>query len=404
MAYRLDSSGQRRLQNYFDGIGGILHRRDRRESFALYAIGLLGDSERKSIEPIAARACGDPTLCRAYHDRLLHFVGVAPWSDGNVRDYAARYAVGAMTAREKVEVWIIDDTGFPKQGDKSPGVQRQYSGTLGKTGNCQIGTSVTIATRTAHLPIDMDLYLPECWTDDRARCRAAHIPDDVGYRPKWRIALDLIERNVRAGVPLGLMLADSGYGDAGQFRDGVRALGFDYALDVKKHTRVVIVCEDDRSETDPMNVETVAAIIGERSYRKVTWREGSRGDLSARFAAIRVRVVTGEDTRGEDQWLVIEKPKRCAPVEHYVLATLPKTLSRKQLVRGIKQRWRTERAYEDLKGELGLDHFEGRTYPGWQHHVTCVLACYAFLVAERARAFPPTARGSRRDDEIARAA
>jgi SRSO17 transposase len=402
MEYSLDAEGQIRLERYFDGIGTVLRRRDRRESFALYALGLFGDGERKSVEPIAARACADPDLCNAYHDRLLHFLGVAPWSDVEVRRYAAGHGVSAMASREAVTDWIVDDTGFPKQGDKSPGVQRQYSGTLGKTGNCQVAVSVTVATRTMHLPLDMDLYLPKSWDDDRVRCRAAHIPDDVVYRPTWRIALDLIERNVKAGVPLGLLLADSAYGDVGPFRHGVRELGFDYAVDVKCHTRVVIVC-DDGSETDVMSVETVAEIVGARSYRKVTWRQGSRRALSARFAAVRVRVVTDQKSRGEVEWLLIEKADREAPVEHYALTTLPKAMSRKQIVRRLKQRWRTERVYEDLKGELGLDHFEGRSYVGFQHHVSCVLACYAFLVAERAR-FSPPARGTRHAKPLERAA
>jgi SRSO17 transposase len=403
MAYGLDGNGQRRLDEYFSAIGGVLGRRDRRESFALYALGLFGEGERKSIEPIAARVCGDASRCRAVHDQLLHFVGVSPWSDGDVRQLSAGYALAALRMREPIEDWIVDDTGFPKQGTKSPGVQRQYSGTLGKVGNCQLAVSVTVATRTKHLPIDMDLYLPTSWTDDRRRCQAAHIPDTLGYRPKWRIALDLITRSVEAGVPIGLMLADSAYGDVGAFRNGVRALGFDYALDVKKHTRVVIVCNDG-TETEPMSVQTVAKVLGERSYRKVTWRQGSRGAMSAAFARVRVRPVTEKDTQGEEQWLVIEKAKRGAPVEHYVLTTLPSTASRKQIVRRIKQRWRTERVYQDLKGELGLDHFEGRSYTGWQHHISCVLGCYAFLVAERARAFPPSARGTGHADSIERAA
>jgi len=403
MAYILNGAGQRRLDEFFSGIGSILRRADRKESFALYACGLFGDSERKSIEPIAARVCGKPERCRAVHDKLLHFIGVSPWSDRDIRRFAADYALLELAKREPIEDWIIDDTGFPKQGTKSPGVQRQYSGTLGKTGNCQLAVSVTVATRTMHLPIDMDLYLPESWAEDRKRCRAAHIPDEVEYRAKWRIALDLIERNVNAGVPIGLLLGDSAYGDVGEFRDGIRALGFEYALDVKKHTRVVIVC-DDGSESDPLSLETAAAVIGERSYRKLTWREGSRRSMSAAFATLRVRVVTNKDTRGEEHWLVIEKPKRRKPVEHYVLTTLPKTAARKEIVRRIKQRWRIERTYEDLKGELGLDHFEGRTYNGWQHHVSCVLACYAFLVAERARAFPPSAGRPREDDAIEAAA
>jgi len=199
------------------------------------------------------------------------------------------------------------------------------------------------------------------------------------------------------------MLADRFYGDVGEFRDGVRRLGFDYALEVKKHTRVMIVC-DDGSETDPMRLETVSEIVGERRYRKVTWRQGSRRARSARFATLRVRPITGKDKRGEEQWLVIDKEKRGGPIEHYVLTTLPKSMSRKPIVRPIKQRGRTERTYEDLKGELGLDHFEGRSYVGWQHHVRCVLACYAFLVSERAKAFPPQTRRARQDDQVARAA
>jgi SRSO17 transposase len=400
MAYTLNAAREGRLVRYFDGIGERLGRRGRRESFAMYAMGLLGEGERKSVEPIAARACGDPALCRAYTERLLNFITESDWRDQPIREYAARLGVEAMTSREPIEAWVVDDTGFPKQGDKSPGVQRQYSGTLGKTGNCH---SLTIATRTQELPIDMDLYLPESWANNRVRCRAAHIPDEVVYRAKWRIALDLIERNVKAGVPLGLMLGDSAFGDVGAFRDGVRTLGFDYALDVKCHTRVEIVC-DDGSVSDPMSVETAAEVIGARSYRKVTWRQGTRRALASRFAMLRVRPITASSTRGEEQWLVIEKPRGDEPASHYVLATLPKSITRKQIVRRIKQRWRIERSYEDLKGELGLDHFEGRSYRGWQHHVTCALACYAFLVAERARAFPPSARGAKNDHPIACAA
>jgi SRSO17 transposase len=403
MAYVLDAAGQRRLFSYFDGIGTLLGRSERRESFAIYAMGLLGEGERKSVEPIAARACGDPHRCRGMQEKLLNFITDSPWRDAPVRQYASRYAIQSMTTPQPIEAWIVDDTGFPKQGNHSPGVQRQYTGTLGKTANCQVAPSLTICTRTQELPIDMDLYLPKSWADDRVRCRAAHIPDEVRYRPKWQIALDLIERNVAAGVPLGLMLTDSGYGDVGAFRDGVRALGFDYAVDVKVHTRVAIV-GDDGGETDAMSVAAVAEVISGHSYRKVTWREGTKRTLTSRFAALRVRPITGKDKLGEEQWLVIERPVRDAAPTHFVLATLPKAMRRKQIVRRIKQRWRIERSYEDLKGELGLDHFEGRSYRGWQHHVTCALTCYAFLVAERAGAFPPSARKTQKHDTLMRAA
>ncbi len=403
MAYTLNAAGQRRLFSYFDGIGRLLGRSERRESFGIYAMGLLGEGERKSVEPIAARACGDPERCRAIQEKLLNFVTDSPWRDQPVRQYASRYAVEAMTARRPIEAWIVDDTGFPKQGDKSPGVQRQYTGTLGKTGNCQVAPSLTICTRTQELPVDMDLYLPKSWADDRPRCRAARIPDDLDYRPKWQIALALIERNVAAGVPKGVLLGDSGYGDVGDFREGVRELGLDYALDVKVHTRVEIVC-DDGSVSQVMSVGEVADVIGGRSFRKVTWREGTRRTLASRFAAVRVRPIRAHHDPTEEQWLVIERPAPENPPTHFVLATLPKAATRKQLVRQIKQRWRVERSYQDLKGELGLDHFEGRSFRGWQHHITCALACYAFLVAERAGAFPPSARGAQADLAIASAA
>jgi SRSO17 transposase len=403
MAYLLKRDGELRLRAYFDRIGRVLGRSERREALALYATGLLGDCERKSVEPIAALVCGDPALCRAYTERLLNFVTESPWEDRPVRLCAARYALAAMAEREPVDSWIFDDTGFIKQGNMSPGVQWQYTGSAGKTTNCQLGVSLTIATRTVELPVDMDLYLPESWANDRTRCRAASIPDDVVYRPKWRIALDLAERAVDAGYPPGLVLADSAYGDVGDFREGIRALGLDYALDVREHTRVQIVC-DDGSISDTMSVATVADVLGTRAYRKTTWREGTRRALQSRFAAVRVRVVRSVGVDTEEQWLVIERPNHDAAPEHYVLATVPKSISRKALVRRIKQRWRVERTYQDMKGEFGLDHFEGRSYRGWQHHVSVVLACYAFVVAERSRAFSPEARRAQGDNAIASAA
>lgn len=403
MRYRFSGTGEQRLREYFERIGHVLGRKERREAFAIYATGLLSDCERKSVEPMAALACGDPAQCRAMTERLLNFVTESPWKDRPVRLCAMRYAVAAVTEREPIQAWIFDDTGFLKQGDKSPGVQRQYTGSAGKKTNCQIGVSLTLATATLELPVDMDLYLPKSWTDDEVRCRAAHIPTDVGYRAKWQIALDLAEQAVDAECPPGLVLADSGYGDVGEFRAGIRALGLDYAVDVKKHTRVQIVCSDG-STSDTMSVADVADVVGASAYRKTTWREGTHQPLSSRFAAQRVRVVTASGVHQEEQWLVIERPRQDAPATHYVLATLPKATTRKQLVRRIKQRWRIERTYEDMKGEFGLDHFEGRTYRGWQHHVSTVLACYAFVVAERSRAFPPEARRSQDNDSLSAAA
>jgi SRSO17 transposase len=403
MGYKFGADGESRLHAYLDRIGGVLGNKKQRASFATYLLGLLSDCDRKSVEPIAAQACGDPERCRAMQEQLLHFLADSPWQDRSVRLCATRYAIAAMTERETVQAWILDDTGFIKQGNMSPGVQRQYTGSAGKTTNCQIGVSLTLATATIELPVDMDLYLPKSWTEDPARCRKAHIPSSMEYRPKWRIALDLIERASDADLPRALVLADSAYGDVGAFREGVRKLGLDYAVDVKKHTRIRLVCRDG-SVSDIMSVADAADVIGASAYRKATWRQGTQRALSSRFATQRVRVVRAGESDGEEQWLVIERPSASAPPEHYVLATLPKSATRKRLVSKLKQRWRIERTYEDMKGEFGLDHFEGRSYKGWHHHASTVLACYAFVVAERSRAFPPSARGAQSRNALEHAA
>jgi SRSO17 transposase len=404
MSYKFDEAAQQRMGEYVEGIGDILANKRRRASFACYFLGLLGDSERKSVEPIAARAAASEEETRAMTERLLHFVGDSKWDDGRVRRFATRHALRAMTADESVDSWIIDDTGMLKQGRESPGVQRQYTGSAGKTANCQIATSLTLCTRTSELAVDMDLYMPAEWIDDDDRRQRARIPAELVFRPKWKIALDLIERAVEAQYPQGVVLADSAYGDVGAFRRRIRELGLDYALDVKVHTRVRIVGSDG-SVSHTMRVDEVAEVIGAGAFRKVTWRAGTRRKLVSRFAAIRVRPVSEDQADGaEEQWLVVERPKRNEPAEHYVLTTLPSRYTRKQLVRRIKQRWRIERTYEDMKGELGLDHFEGRSYPGWQHHVSCVLACAAFVVAERTRHFPPSQGGAQADHTLARAA
>src|SRR3954469_11047688 len=193
MANLMNAAAQRRLSEYFDRIGALLGRKGRRESFALYAEGVLGDGERKSIEPIAARACADPARADSEHQRLLHFALDAPWSDGAVRREAARYALEAMTAHEPVDSWIVDDTGFLKQGKHSVGVQRQYTGSAGKVTNCQVGVSLSVATPSAHLPIDFALYLPESWMEDPARCKKAKVPEDMKFQTKLDLALGMIE-------------------------------------------------------------------------------------------------------------------------------------------------------------------------------------------------------------------
>lgn len=380
------------LARYFDGLGRLLGTDERRANFAMYARGLLGDGERKSVEPIAAREAGDdPVLCERYHERLGHFLRTSPWSDEDVRQYAACYALDALTQHEEVEVWIHDDTGFLKQGTQSPGVQRQYTGSAGKIANCQIAVSLVVATRTTHVMVGMDLYLPETWTGDAARRAKAHIPAEVRFRTKHEIALDLTANALLAGVPKGIVLADAAYGNNAAYRGGLTALGLRYAVDVHASTTVYVMDDEGLVDAVTRSVEQVARALPRAAYKTVVWRQGGKGRLQSHFARVRVRLGHPDRDESREQTLVIEWPKRDSEPAHYVLTTLADTTPLVELVRVIKQRWRTERAYQDMKGELGLDHFEGRSYPGWQHHVSVVLVCYAFLQTALRRSFPPSA-------------
>jgi SRSO17 transposase len=406
MTYQLDGAGVRRLEDYFARIGGLLKDRRKRESFAMYALGLLGDGERKSVEPMAARAASDPAEAERLHFKLLHFVGQAQWSDEAVRREAARYVVDALAIREPVTTWIVDDTGFLKQGRHSAGVQRQYTGSAGKVTNCQIGVSLAVATSTEHAPIDFALYLPESWAQDPVRRKQAHVPDDVRFLTKTELALQMIERACLAGIPGEIILTDSSYGDCCQFRDTVRLLGFDYAVAVHKTTNVRRY--DARGRLGP--VQSIAQLVGRLGagrFRKLTWREGTKGPMASRFYFCQVKPAhdDGIPTKSREAvWLIAEWPPEEESPTKFVLTTLPRRMSKREIVRILKERWRTERMYEDLKGELGLDHFEGRSFVGWHHHVSVAICCYAFLVAERVRAFPPDAAGLRTLGAFSRAA
>lgn len=391
----LDSDGARRLEAYFAGIGDILNDARRKASFAGYAMGLLLDGDRKSVEPMAARLCPHPIDADRAHDRLLHFTTDGKWSDRDVRRYAMRYGLAALTAREPIQHWILDDTGFLKQGKHSVGVQRQYTGSAGKTTNCQVAASLTIATSSEHLPIDFELYLPTSWTDDPARRKETRIPDDIVFRTKSELALVMIDRAIADGVPKGIVLGDSAYGDSSQFRDALCSRGLDYAVGVKGPTKVWRIDSKLRRRGDPISIRDLAVQFDPKRYRRTTWRDGSRRPLWSRFAV--TRVVPFHDDGWDpairaDVWLVMEWLPDDEEPTKFFFASLPRGTSRKRLVRVIKERYRTERMYQDLKGELGLDHYEGRSYPGWNHHVSCVLSCYAFVLDERTRRFPPSAR------------
>jgi SRSO17 transposase len=268
--------------------------------------------------------------------------------------------------------------------------------------------SLSVATRTEHLPIDFELYLPRSWTEDAARRKEARIPDEVEFMTKPELALVMIDHAIEDGIPPGVVLADEGYGNSSEWRQALRGRGLDYAVGINSTTAFWPV---DRNGQPigrvTWSAKELADLLALKQFRRTTWRQGTGGRLSARFAARRV-VLAHDDGRPpgerEPQWLLMEwRDGEPAPA-HFYLLTLPATATRKEMVRTVKERYRTERAYEDLKGELGLDHFEGRRFSGWHHHVSVALACYAFITAEKVGAFPPSATWEAEADSDERAA
>lgn len=382
-----DPTAQARLDGYFERIGKQLGLDAQRASFATYALGILSDAERKSVEPLVARAAADPGKTDAAHQRILHFLADSKWDDRAVRLEAVKIALEPVVAREAIEAWIVDDTGFLKQGTHSVGVQRQYTGSAGKITNCQVGVSLVLATRTEQLPVDFELYLPTTWTDDPKRRAEGRIPDEVRFQTKPELALQMIRRAVDAELPRGLVLADAGYGSSADFRRGLRDLRLDYAVAVNAETKVKLLGPDGKVCGNRRSLKGIAQMLEQRgAFKRCTWREGTKNELWANFATHKVQV-----SPSEAALLLIEWRDREIEPANYFLVSMPPQDSLKQLVRLVMQRWRIERAFEDLKGELGLDHYEGRRWPGWHHHVSVVLCCYAFVVAERARRFPPSA-------------
>ena len=370
MAASDDGAMECRLGEFLNGrIGRHLARREQKESFALYAHGILADGERKSVEPIAARATGGGeddekagAACERMQARLLNFLRDSPWDDRSVRREAARYVIEALEKQEPVTTWIIDDTGFPKQGKHSVGVQRQYTGTLGKIGNCQIGVSLTVATSHEHVPIDFALYMPESWTEDAVRRKKARVPTELVFKTKLDLALDLITRAVEDEIPGDVLLVDAAYGGSSEFRNTVRMFGLDLGVAVAASTKVWPLDAHERHHGDALSAQELGVALRRRAFRRLTWRVGPGGKLSSRFAFRRVKVAHDDGTDAGDRepmWLMIEWPDGESKPTKFVLTTMPRRMSKKQIVRIVKERWRTERAYEELKGELGLDHFDG---------------------------------------------
>ena len=368
------------------------------------------DGKRKSIQPMATRlARGDPQAdADAIEQALQQFVNQSPWDWTAVRRRLAQ----RMTAAIQPAAWVIDDTAFPKFGRYSVGVAPQYCGALGKVANCQVGVSVHAATDQASCPLDWRLFLPREWDEDAERRRKAHVPADQRHRPKWQLALELLEELVGWGLVPPVILADAAYGEVGEFRLGLEQRALAYVVQVPG--TIGADTEDVAPEAVPYggrgrrpvpryrksrsSLRQLVLAAGASAARTVTWREGADGEqLRSRFVALRVRpagVRLRRATRGGElpvRWLLAEWPRGEAEPVKYWLANLPAEVPLERLVGLAKLRWRVEHDYRELKDALGLDHFEGRSFKGWHHHVTLVSVAHAFVTLER---LDPKARAS----------
>ena len=412
-----------RLEAFAAEMLGGLARSDQRAKGELYLRGLMLDGKRKSMQPMAERLGVD-------HQRLQQFVTSSTWDHVEVRRRVAWWANEFI----EPEAYVIDDSGFPKDGSDSPGVARMYSGTLGKVANCQIGISVHAVTDTASAAINWALFVPESWDDAtttdadtvarirrrRARCK---IPEDVRHREKWRLALDMLDQITGPpaqdgtqdgdgdgwGLPRRPVVADAGYGDTTGFRLGLEQRGLRYVVAVKGTTSAYPAAAVPTAPTysgrgrppkpryrdDPTNLTALALAAGRSALTHLTWRHGSRKNsanptaaMRSHFLAMRVRPANREiphNTDGSlpDCWLIVEWPPDKAEPTDYWLSNLPTDTPLPELVRLAKIRWRIEHDYRELKDGLGLDHFEGRSYTGWHRHVTLTSLAQAFCTLLR---------------------
>jgi SRSO17 transposase len=371
----------------------------------VYLHGLLIDGERKSIEPLSRRVTLPPDLMsRDPEQALQQFVSQSTWDDQKV---LTRYrALLAERFASHEGVFVFDDTGLPKRGAHSVGVSHQYCGALGKRANCQVAVTLHYTSPRGHFPLALRLHLPESWTDDDQRMSAAGVPAAFrAHKTKGQIALELLDRVRAEGIAGGVAVADAGYGNSNEFRAGLTARGLRYVVGVAPETVVFAqqprwVLPDRgrrggrprlwRPAADSPRPESVGQLAGRLRLRRVTWRQGTKGKMSGRFAW--VRVWPGADWhRGlrvppEPVWLLVEEQP--GGVLKFALSNLPANTSRLRAVRLWKQRWRVEQGHQQMKEELGLDHFEGRTWRGFHHHAAMVLLAYGFLLLEQTRPQP----------------
>ena len=392
------------FERYLEHLKGAVGHADRQAGLRGYCTGLMSSAKRKSVEPMAGLI--DPNNTRSKHQSLHHFVADSAWSDEQMLLRVAQWVVPEMDFSDG-GWWIVDDTGFPKAGQHSVGVARQYCGMLGKQDNCQVAVSVSLACAQASLPVAWRLYLPEPWAGDKARRAKAGVPEEIEFATKPTIALGQIKHLIEQGAPKHCVLSDAGYGVDTAFRQGLSELGLQYIVGITGaitvwapgHEPLPSAAQSGKGRSQRMRIgpindpqhrpqaaKQVALALSPLEWCRVSWREGTQQTLRSRFARLRVRAAHRDECRTElraPEWLLIEWPEDEPEPTKYWLSTRPKSVSVQRLVYEAKMRWRIERDYQDLKQDLGLGHYEGRGWRGFHHHASLSIASYGFLTVLR---------------------
>ncbi|MBS1035910.1 IS701 family transposase [Gluconobacter cerinus] len=363
-----------------------------------YIAGLIGPGDRKSVQPMAARAD------EINYDRLHHFIAAGIWDRALVE--AALVKAADRLVGDEAGFLVIDDTALPKKGTHSVGVAPQYASSLGKTANCQSLVSVTLASREVPVMVGLRLFLPDEWTSDPERMARAHVPEDKRTSlTKPEIAIEEIDRVIASGARFGCVLADAGYGSSGPFRQALSQRGLSWAVGLSRRQNVypadvalvfpnAKVGKRRKYHVPDQSPVAAQASLATEKWHRVSWRRGTKGRLACRFAARRVRIADGHKHRmldnrvqcmpGDEVWLVGER--RASGEQKYYVSNLPAEASLKTLAAAIKARWICEQAHQQLKEELGLDHFEGRSWSGLHRHALMTMIAYAFLQSRRLKA------------------
>jgi SRSO17 transposase len=381
-----------RLTDWLDQFKICFGHRAQQVSLKQYVEGLLNDSPRKSMQAMLARV-REPVTYQAFQ----HFITHAPW------DAAVVWKRLLAVLPQRSGVLILDDTGFPKQGRKSVGVARQYSGTLGKVGNCQVAVTAALWSRQRAWLLGAELYLSKPWLTAERRAEA-RIPARVQFLEKWRLGLRLLRRARAAGLKVDAVVADAGYGDVTAFRTALERLSLPYGLGVSSslsffrgspRTRPKPRGSQGRPPTRPVldgrvrpiSAATLVKQLAGKAWKLISWRNGNNRPWQAEFAAMRVTPAheLRRGRRAKEVWLLCQRPAGAKVPSKYYLCNMPPETTLSKLVRLTHHRWAIEQQYQELKDELGMDHFEGRTFPGWHHHIVLCAIAYAFLQKERMR-------------------